>query len=719
MSTRVEIPTDLAGQVLAALSDAVVAVDRQGYVTCWSGAAERLLGVPAATALGRPITSLFPGFLRNDPEELVSLGGADRLEAVRRLDSKGALIALTSTLVRDGPGGTVIGAVSLVRPMGGWLDPAERAGRSRRQWHRSLGSIVEELVVKAAQDPSALDASEALARMLVGQARRLLPATECLLAVLGRERQDHFHILAGGGPWAERQVGKNWPRAGTLAGRVLQEGRALESTRMHKILGLAGEPAGGGVMAGRMVPLASPRPLPDGRQALGVLGFFRDSPSYFTPYERRLISEFARLVSLSVERAELLSSAAEAADRLRTGVDVAVELAVSLKPDEVIGRLVRRAAGAVDAERVALLLIEGGEAVVVDALDRNNLGRPAPAGARFPISSLLSGDDPVLLRAVRDREPSISGAYRVTGVQAVSEWGHSGLRHTLTLPLVLGGVVIAVLLVSRLRDQPFRPEDELTLQLIGNVAVLALRNARLFAEAQEASRARSDFLNMAGHELRTPLTVIKGYLSMLCDGSLGQSPAGLRQPMELLAAKAEELSGLIDDLLFTSRLESGRLPSRSMRLDLGHAVQEAARRASPRVQLLGGDLVVELPEEPLMVSADPEHVARVLDNLVNNALTYRRPDHPAWVRLWVGVEEGVAVVSVEDRGRGIPEEIRERIFERFVRGDQAADGAPGTGLGLYISRQLATRHGGSLELDLSVAGRGSRFTLRLPRAATR
>src|SRR5262249_61077843 len=116
-----------------------------------------------------------------------------------------------------------------------------------------------------------------------------------------RGGQGHCPSVAGGGPWAERQVGKNGPRAGALAGRVLQEGRALEGTRMHKILGLAGEPAEGGVMAGRMVPLASPRPLPDGRQALGVLGFFRDSPSYFTPYERRLIPEFARPVSLSVQ----------------------------------------------------------------------------------------------------------------------------------------------------------------------------------------------------------------------------------------------------------------------------------------------------------------------------------------------------------------------------------------------------------------------------------
>jgi signal transduction histidine kinase len=82
------------------------------------------------------------------------------------------------------------------------------------------------------------------------------------------------------------------------------------------------------------------------------------------------------------------------------------------------------------------------------------------------------------------------------------------------------------------------------------------------------------------------------------------------------------------------------------------------------------------------------------------------------------VEGGTAVVSVEDRGRGIAPELRERIFERFVRGDQGSSGAPGTGLGLYISRQLAARHGGRLELDHSEAGKGSRFSLRLPRLVT-
>ncbi|HXM55252.1 MAG TPA: histidine kinase dimerization/phospho-acceptor domain-containing protein, partial [Candidatus Dormibacteraeota bacterium] len=613
--TTADIPADLADRVLAAIADAVVVIDREGRITCWSGSSEQLFGVPAERAVGRPLIELFPALVRNDPIELSTLGGAERLEAVQRLGDAGPFIAVTTTPLRD-ERGAIVGTTALTRLMGGWLDPVERAGRPKRQWHRTLGGIVQDLAEEAVSDPTAMDASEALARMLVGQARRLLPGAECLLAVVPRDRQERFRVVAGAGPWAERQVGTEWPRTGTLAGRALQEGRALESTRLREL----GEPieaiVAGGMRAGRLVPLSSARPLPDGRQALGVLAFYRPTRLYFTPYERRLIGEFARLVTLSLQRAELLRSAAEAASRLRTGVNVAIELAVTLDPNEVIGKLVRQAAASVDAERVALMEIEGHEAVVVESFDRSGSLQSAPAGARFAISELLSGDEPVMLRAVSDGQPKISGAYRVRGVKSVTEWGQAGPRHTLTLPLVLGGSVMAVLLVSRMHDRPFRREDALTAQLVGNVAVLALRNARLFAEAQEANRARSDFLNMAGHELRTPLTVIKGYLSMLSDGSLGEAPEGLRQPIELLAAKAEELSSLVDDLLFTSRLDAGRLPAHPMRLDLRIAVQDAARRAEPRVQLLGGELVVAAGDEPLVVSADPEHVARVLDNLV-------------------------------------------------------------------------------------------------------
>jgi hypothetical protein len=330
------VPPELADGVLAAIADAVVAIDRTGTIICWTPASERLFGVPAAKAVGQRVTSIFPGLIRNDPIEVSTLGGADRLEAVRRLGDSGPLIAVTTTPLRDEHGG-VAGTVALIRPMGGWLDPVERAGRPRRQWHRTLGALVQDLVEGAAEDPSAMDASEQLARVLVGQARALLPGAECLLAVVPRERQERFQVVAGAGPWAEAQVGTEWPRTGTLAGRTLQDGRALESTRLREL----GEPiealARGGMQTGRVVPLWSARPLPDGRQALGVLAFYRRARTYFTPYERRLIAEFGRLVTVSLQRAELLRSASEAASRLKTGVDVAVELAVTLEPDEVLG----------------------------------------------------------------------------------------------------------------------------------------------------------------------------------------------------------------------------------------------------------------------------------------------------------------------------------------------------------------------------------------------
>ena len=185
----------------------------------------------------------------------------------------------------------------------------------------------------------------------------------------------------------------------------------------------------------------------------------------------------------------------------------------------------------------------------------------------------------------------------------------------------------------------------------------------------------------------------------------------------MLATKAAELGRLVDDLLLTSRLESGGLPARADLLDLRLLTEAAAQRARPRLDLVGGQLEIALPADPVWVSADPEQLTRILDNLVNNAITYRRIAQPAWVRIEALVDGQMALVAVEDRGRGVPPEMQERIFERFVRAEETSDRTSGTGLGLYISRQLAERHGGRVELERSSPGEGSRFVLKLPLAS--
>jgi len=287
-----DVSTDLADRVLAALADAVVAIDREGRVQCWAGAAEQLFGISADAAIGQRVTAIIPDLMRRDPIELTTLGGAGRLEMVGRLPQTGTQVAVTCTPLRD-EHGALAGTVALVRPMAGWLNPAESSGRPRRQWNRTLGGIVQEMVEGAGEGPSAMDASEALARMLVGQAQRLLPGTECLLAVVPRDRQERFVVVAGAGPWAEHQVGTVWPRTGTMAGRALQEARGIETTRLRELGEAIPSLPASGMRSVRVVPLWSARPLPDGRQALGVLCVYRGTRAYFTPYERRLIGEFS------------------------------------------------------------------------------------------------------------------------------------------------------------------------------------------------------------------------------------------------------------------------------------------------------------------------------------------------------------------------------------------------------------------------------------------
>jgi len=233
----------------------------------------------------------------------------------------------------------------------------------------------------------------------------------------------------------------------------------------------------------------------------------------------------------------------------------------------------------------------------------------------------------------------------------------------------------------------------------------------LLVQAQESSRAKSEFLNMAAHELRTPLAVLVGYLSMLADGTFGELNADWERVLQILGQKGEELNRIVDSLLTAARIEAGTVSGRVIEYDLREVARQALRKATPQAELLDAELHLELPDQPLFVLADPGYLARIVDNLVSNALAYSR-GRP-WVRLAVRGGEH-AMLTVEDRGIGIPPDAHERVFEQFVRLESVEEPLqPGTGLGLYISRELARRQGGELEVVESEPGRGSTLALRL------
>jgi signal transduction histidine kinase len=236
--------------------------------------------------------------------------------------------------------------------------------------------------------------------------------------------------------------------------------------------------------------------------------------------------------------------------------------------------------------------------------------------------------------------------------------------------------------------------------------------ARLYAAAESANKAKTHFLHLAAHELRTPISVLTGYLSMLSDGSFGPAPDAWKRPLDVLATKTKELNRLVADLLDASRLEAQDLPRIVSNVDVRATVWEAIERARPRAELLGGEIICSSGEETVTIAADRDQLARILDNLLNNALTYN--SGAPRVTVTVRREGGCAAIRISDNGVGVPTRDHERIFEQFHRSHDGQLNVPGTGLGLYISRKLAKVNGGRLTLESSSPEAGSVFLLSLP-----
>src|ERR1700730_9816135 len=205
--------------------------------------------------------------------------------------------------------------------------------------------------------------------------------------------------------------------------------------------------------------------------------------------------------------------------------------------------------------------------------------------------------------------------------------------------------------------------------------------SRLYESAQLMSEAKTRFLHLAAHELRTPITVLTGYLSLLSDGTLGAVPDEWKKPLEVLRGKTRELNRIVADLLEASRIDANALPRDLSRIDLRTVIEEARMRALPRAQLLDAEIATRLTADPVPVEADAGQLGRILDNLINNGLTYTV--RPPRLSITVSGEGGRAVTRVADNGAGIAEDERERVFDRFHRSNEPAfRNVPGTGLGL-------------------------------------
>ncbi|WP_051693768.1 PAS domain-containing sensor histidine kinase [Desulfohalovibrio reitneri] len=249
-------------------------------------------------------------------------------------------------------------------------------------------------------------------------------------------------------------------------------------------------------------------------------------------------------------------------------------------------------------------------------------------------------------------------------------------------------------------------------------------------KAEEASRAKSEFLSVVSHELRTPLTAIRGFAQIItrklrgeifprlkpedeaAEDKLTRTTSQVEDNLDIITQESHRLTGLIDDLLDISSLEAGRGDFKREAVDMAEVIRRAGMACQDLYHRKGLPLELEIAPEMPYVLGDFDRLIQVLVNLLTNAAKFTNSGGVS-VHAWSGGDH--VLIAVSDTGEGIPDDKQEGIFEKFVqaRGDSMKDRPTGTGLGLAISRQIVLRHGGDIWVE-SLPERGSTFFFSLP-----
>lgn len=327
------------------------------------------------------------------------------------------------------------------------------------------------------------------------------------------------------------------------------------------------------------------------------------------------------------------------------------------------------------------------------------------------------------LRAVLAQTPALDQA-------AVEAALLASFRRAVNQSLLLAGVAaaaVALVTSALLMRQILRPlgaialssrriadgryDERVTVPVSDELATVARSFNQMAESLEHVEQQRVALIGNVAHELRTPLTGIEGYLEGLIDGVFAPGPDTLGE----MQHEVRRMRRLVDDLQTLSHVEAGQVSLRLADVDLEAVARRVVGQLRPQATTSCLEVEVAPGSAPLLVRADPDRVAQILLNLVGNAVRYTPEGGCITVRLEAA--QDAARAAVIDTGVGIAPADLPLIFERFYRVDRSrARSSGGSGIGLTIARHLAWAMGGELDAASDGPGRGSTFTLTLPRA---
>ncbi|MDJ0953692.1 MAG: ATP-binding protein [Acidimicrobiia bacterium] len=424
----------------------------------------------------------------------------------------------------------------------------------------------------------------------------------------------------------------------------------------------------------------------------------------------RHVEEAAYRVFTFEEREFSLSEREQELQRL---YDVSRTIGVGSNLSEVLPELVGRLANALEARVGVVLLYRRDQ----EALEVMSPIWVAGQTLRAEGYSLPLSEPSIAQQVFTSGEPAVFHNLEERAEEADAFLLELGSHEIAAVPLRIENRPIGVLITAEKRDSHFTINDLALLESLAGPSALVLNQLARYEEAQETSQKaielaqlKTDFVSVVSHELRTPLTAIIGSLSTLQRPQLAHPDASAQQLIDTASRQANRLRSLIEDLLVVSRLDNKALPVRPELIHLQDFIEDTVAHIPDAAEVT----YVQMGPGVDSVETDPDHLQRILVNLVGNALKYA-PGSPIDI---VAMLNGNEIwLSIIDHGEGIPYELHDHIFDRFTQlAPHYTRSAGGTGLGLSIVRGLSEVIGGRVWFQ-PTAGGGATFTVALPKNA--
>ena len=524
---------------------------------------------------------------------------------------------------------------------------------------------------------------EELLRVLLPRIRDILSADTCAVLLLDEET-DELVARAAVGIEEEVEAGVRIPVGGGFAGRVAA-GRnpvVLDDIDEAEVLNPILREKGIRSMLG--VPL-----LVAG-SVIGVLHVGTLQRRAFADEEVDLLQLAADRAAVAIEHARLFEAERRARRRVEDVQAVTDAALAHLELEELLEVLLPRIRDILVADTCAVLLLdrETDELVARAAL---GIEEEVIAGVRIPMGGGFAG------RVAATKQPVIIddlATYPVLNPILREKQ----IKSMLGVPLLVGDAAIGVMHVGSLIHRRFSDDNVELLQLVAQRVAIAIERAQLHEQTRQFDQLKLNFVAIASHELRTPATSIYGALTTLVRRL--ELPQETRDELiEMAYQQSDRMRRLIEQLLDLSRLDARSIPVAPRPIVLAEVLREIVSGAVPQ----GPQIDVDVPAD-LAVVADPLVLERIVTNLLVNAVSHGAPP----IRLTAARTDTSLRLTVEDAGAGVPEDLRDRLFDRFTRSDAGI----GSGLGLAIARAYAQAMGG--ELFYRDGAAGARFELIVP-----